>query len=372
MKRRVLLLGNIIGSYRSQYIIDYLSQRNYDFTFVYLSDQFLDSDGGMLQKFFSKVGGRVFGLIYLLFLPFATHVVMLPMNSKYDWILKLARVIGKKTIVDFYISQFVKNETNLKIDKIRGILSNNKKSLEYDYHMIENADELLFLNQSEAEFYMGKLDKLNSDINYRICPLVTPLRSKACLHGFKNKQGISNLCWWGKASQLHGIDTMLEAMCLLKERSFKFHLYLLEISRNRALSLEEKLQLLHLNDVASVRFDLSFSNGLEEFLLQRCDVALGSFGDTEMARTVLINKAVDSISMGIPMVTRETRAITEFGLDKGIIFVCEPDADAICNKILYLFEMGFHVENYQNKAVEVQKRMFSPQRFNSDLDLIFQ
>jgi hypothetical protein len=372
MKRRVLLLGSIIGSYRSQYIIDYLSQRNYDFTFVYLSDQFLDSDGSKLQKLFSKVGRRLFGLIYLLFLPFATHVFMLPMNSRYDGVFKLAKRLGKKTIMDFYSSRLTLAESNYKIDQKPPSEKNAANLRNYDINVITNANKLIFLNESEADFYLEKLSLTENNVTYHISPLATPMRSRARLPGFCQFNSQFNICWWGKASQLHGLNIMFEAINLLKKKGLKFHLYLLETEKKRAYFLEEQLRAHELQDFASVRYDLSFTNGLEEFLVNHCDIALGSFGNTDMAKTVLINKAVDSISMGIPMITRKTSAIAEHSLDKDILFVCEPEPVAICNTIFQLTERKFLVDTYQQNALKLHKEIFSPSRFYRDLNQIFQ
>jgi glycosyltransferase involved in cell wall biosynthesis len=369
LKHKILLLGNIEGSYRSQYIINYLSQKNYDLSFIYFGKW------GPIKKesFFSRLTSfllrKVLGVFYLLFLPGATHVLMLPLNERFDGIFKLAHLLGKKTIMDFYSSRDYGK--NLQIGQAPLSKKRITRLMKFDRNVILHADELIFLNRGDAEYYLQEIGFSGEEVSYKIIPLATPLRAKAKLNGFRTPSEGFTLCWWGKAAKVHGVDIMLEAVHLLKHRTDKFCLYLMDINPDRAKLLEEDLRRYDLQDVATVRWDLSFADGLEAFLVEHCDIALGSFGLSKLAKVGLSNKIVDAISMGIPMVTVNTAAIAEFELDKGLLSVCEPDPSDICDQVLQLMTRDFNIDAYQQAAMDAHKGMFSPERFYKHLDDLF-
>jgi len=371
-RNKVLLLGDIVGSYRSQYIINYLAQRNYQFKFVFLSNWSESTRKIDLKKFYYFLINKIYSLIYLFLLPSSTHIFMLPMNKNYGWIFKLAHKIGKKTITDFYISSYYAHKNNKKINEGKFSSNISAKLKRYDKNIIENADKLIFLSKSEAEFYINYLGFDTSDIQYNIIPLATPLRSKAILPGLRGINDFFSICWWGKASMLHGFGTILDALKILsKDKSIMIKFFLFEINRERASILEKIVFEKGIHEITTVRYDISFSSGLENFLVEHCDFALGSFGTTKQARTVLTNKVVDSISMGIPIITSPTKAISEFNLDNEIVFLAEPNGQNIQKKILQLIEGNLDIDKYQQSAMSFHKKNFSEQRFNQDLNHIF-
>lgn len=368
-KYKVLLLGNIEGSYRSQYIIDFLSQKNYELGYVYLGKWGPVINESLFSRIYSYIIRKSVAMIYLLFLPGATHVIMLPLNERFDGIFNIAHFLGKKTIMDFYSSRDYGK--NLQIGQEPLSKRRIAKLKKFDLNVIRYADELIFLNKADAEYYLQQLGLSGKEISYKIIPLATPFREKAKLRGFRNPRERFNLCWWGKAAKVHGVDVMLEAIRLLRDHSDNFHLYLMDIDPKRAKLLEENLQNYHLQDIATVRYDLLFSDGMESFLVEQCDIALGSFGLSKLAKIGLSNKIVDAMSMGIPMVTVNTQAIVEFGLDNEILTVCDSEPGNICEKLIQLMNNDFDVNHYQQKAMETHRRLFSPESFFESLnDLI--
>jgi glycosyltransferase involved in cell wall biosynthesis len=371
-KYKVLLIGTILGSYRAQYIIDYLAQRNYDFSFIYFGKWMSVAGQSFIAKIYSGLVNKAIGLFYLLVLPSATHVFLLPMNEKFGWVYNLAHKMGKKTIMDFYSSRYVKwVDDNLQLDQQQIPQSKVERLRRYERRVVQHTDELIFLNRSDAEYYLAGIGFSKGEIPYHVMPLASPSRQKASLKGFQPPRDFFNLVWWGKAAKVHGIDLILEAAQLLQKQSINFHLYLLDIDKKRAQLLEESILRHNLEAVATVRFDLSFATGLESFLVENCDIALGSFGLTNLATIGLSNKIVDAISMGIPMVTMNTHAIEEFGFNHGLLTLCEPHPASICESVLELIEGDFDVDAYQQTALETHQRMFSPERFQQDLDQLF-
>ena len=371
-KHKVLLIGTIFGSYRAQYLIDYLAHRNYDFSFYYFGKWMAVEGQSILTKLYTAVINKAIGLFYLLVLPSATHVFLLPMNEKFGWVYNLAHTFGKTTIMDFYSSRYGKwVDENLQInqDQLSPAKINRLKS--YERRVVQKTDELIFLNKSDAEYFLEGIGFSRDEIPYRIMPLATPIRPKAKLAGFQPPKAHFNLVWWGKAAKVHGIELILDAARLLQARSAKFHLYLLDTDPKRTQMLQKEIQRQNIGDAATARWDLSFADGLESFLVNHCDIALGSFGLNTLATIGLSNKIVDALSMGIPMVTMNTHAIKEFGLDDGLLTLCDPDPENICNAVLRLIQGDFDIEAYQQRAMETHQRLFSPARFHKDLDALF-
>ena len=372
-KYKVLLIGTILGSYRAQYIIDYFTQRNYEFSFFYMGKWMAVDHQSVFSRLYSAFINKIIGVLYLLVLPSATHVFLLPMNEKFGWVYNLARFFGKKTLFDFYSSRYVKwvDQENLQIDQEPLGKKRVEKLRKYERKVIQHTDELIFLNRGDAEFYLRHLGFSPGEIPYRIMPLATPSRSKAQLKGLKTQSRSINLCWWGKAAKVHGIDIILEAIWSLRTSPYRFHLYLMEIDRQRAHLLEEKIRDQGLSDVTTVRYDLSFATGLESFLVEHCDIALGSFGLNDLAKVGISNKIVDALSMGIPMITMNTDAIVEFNLDDDLLILCEPEPVKIFEAVIDLIKRDLDIDAYQALARDTHQRVFSPDRFHQDLDTLF-
>ncbi len=371
-KYKVLLIGTIMGSYRAQYLIDYLAQRNYEFSFIYIGKWMAVEGQSLASKIYSGLVNKAIGLLYLLVLPSATHVFLLPMNEKFGWVYNLARCLGKKTIMDFYSSRYVKwVDENLQLDQEAISQPKIERLKHYERRVVKHTDELIFLNTGDAEYYLGGIGFSPGEVPYRIMPLAAPHRPKAKLAGFRSTRDTINLVWWGKAAKVHGIDLILEAASQLKTQAIKFHLYLLDNDAHRAHLLQEQITTHNLEDVATARYDLSFATGLESFLVENCDIALGSFGLNRLATIGISNKIVDALSMGIPMVTMNTNAIHEFGLDDNLLTLCEPDPAMICEAVIKLAKGDIDFTAYQQRALDTHQRLFSPERFYRDLDLLF-
>lgn len=76
---------------------------------------------------------------------------------------------------------------------------------------------------------------------------------------------------------------------------------------------------------------------LAPFLSKNCALAIGNFGSSEKARTVLVNKLVDALSLGIPCLSMRTLATTElFQNDEGLLFA-DPDPADIARQIEEFF-----------------------------------
>jgi len=112
------------------------------------------------------------------------------------------------------------------------------------------------------------------------------------------QDGILRICWWGTFSEMHGLDNILEAMKLLKEK-VPFICNLFGVDNPFFNIYAEKFSQKNLIHVF-LRKDLKFfDDSLPIYLVENCDLAR-RFGNTDRARNAFPIKLVEALSMGIP------------------------------------------------------------------------
>lgn len=151
------------------------------------------------------------------------------------------------------------------------------------------------------------------------------------------KQGESfNVCWWGTYIPLHGLENLIKAFAYINNKKIK--LFLFGDSHEKAAPYLDLITKLDLNEKIIINNNYSFMNGkLAPFLSKNCALAIGNFGSSEKARTVLVNKLVDALSLGIPCLSMRTLATTElFQNDEGLLFA-DPDPADIARQIEEFF-----------------------------------
>jgi len=75
---------------------------------------------------------------------------------------------------------------------------------------------------------------------------------------------------------------------------------------------------------------------LDRFLATHCDIAFGNFGDSKKAKTVMVNKVVESASLGLPVISQKPSALAESFKDNQSIFFCESRPEQIAQKVIEL------------------------------------
>jgi glycosyltransferase involved in cell wall biosynthesis len=119
--------------------------------------------------------------------------------------------------------------------------------------------------------------------------------------------------------------------------------------------------------------DKNFADGsLETFLAERCDIALGTFGDTLRAGTVMVNKIIEAVSMGIPVLCRRTKALSEYFTDNVNIFFAERDPERIADKIIDLSSKKELMSEVGRNSAQVYTTYFSRKSFIGKISNILQ
>ena len=101
----------------------------------------------------------------------------------------------------------------------------------------------------------------------------------------------------------------------------------------------DQIRLQQLEEHVFLRKDLSFSdNSLPQYLVEKCDLALGIFGNTEKARSAVPNKLIEALSMKIPTLTMNSPALQEFFNPEIDFWVCQPSPESIAQSITKISE----------------------------------
>lgn len=193
------------------------------------------------------------------------------------------------------------------------------------------ADIVIFLNEAESAYYQKVAGINASSATDRIIPLCIDYKRELFQKEHQESE-FFNVCWWGTYIPLHGLENLIKAFSHV--RNDKAKLYIFGDSDEKAAPYVSLIETLGLSDRVIIRNDYSFSNGkLAPFLTENCDVAIGNFGSSDKAKTVLVNKLVDALSLGIPCLTMKTSATAELIADNEGLIIADPTPEGIACQI---------------------------------------
>lgn len=274
-------------------------------------------------------------------------------------IIGYCNLFKKKVIFDFYLSLY----DNFVLD--RKIVNENSK----ESFQLKNLDrwghtryKTIYLNHCEAKRYRS-LNNLNIDSNTLIIPLSISARPFAQLNYFKNGNNRTfNIIWWGTYIPLHGLHKIIEAFKILVSKGANVHLYILGNNIEKSKEFQQKIDNIeNLNKHITIYNDKTFSNGkLLPFLIAHCDLALGAFGDSDKAKSVILNKAIEAVAMKIPLLTQFSEAFQEYFDPQTTLFYCDNTAEKISEKIMKIMSIDYRgIENRIEKSYEIYQKDFS-------------
>lgn len=139
----------------------------------------------------------------------------------------------------------------------------------------------------------------------------------------------TKVLYFGTYIPLHGVDTIIHAAKLLKDKPVDFLLLGDGQTYSEQLRLTEELRL------KNVHFNKLFT--IEEIVSQseKSHILLGIFGATDKAKRVIPNKVFDALSMGRPVITGDSPAIRQFfNNGENIFLVPFSDPEALAEKIM--------------------------------------
>lgn len=365
-KSRVLLYGNInTKDYRAKTLIEILENLKYCVSLV--SPDFYRSREIKQALSVEKLMIVFCWLELFIKAAFADVIYLPPMNARFiksaTW---ASRIFRKKLIVEMYFSLYdtlVRDRETMKEGSKQAEAVKQK-----DILALTKADYIIHTSNSEID-YWEKLLNISID---RKKVFISPVCNVSTLvHQREFQQdGVLRICWWGTFIPLHGLDKILQAMKILQQQNLKFTCVLFGINNKFYTEYENKIKLAELEHHIFLRKDLSFADAsLPKYLVEKCDLALGIFGDTEKARNAVPNKLIEALSMKIPTLTMDAPALQEFFNPSIDFWVCHNSPEAIAESIT---KVAQNTANYVDWEKTQQKTLntFSTSQYQNILSKV--
>ena len=359
---KIYIYGKNRGVYRTKILINkLLDMKDVEISFIGFEEEF--------NKKWLNYLERIFLFFVSLFLTVRCDVILIPAMQHDTAIIKVAKVLNKKIIVDYYISYFDTFVYDRKVVNKKSLKA--KKLYRRDRNALLYADKCIFLNNAEKEYYCKVVDVESKKVNSIIVPLVINEKKYAQLNYFKRKTQIMNLCWTGSYIPLQGLDKLIEMMRYVKKNNLNCHLYIWGDKEEKATLYRELIKENELEKYITIHNEWGDVEKWEKFIIENCDVSMGIFGDSCKAKTVCANKVVDGVAFRTPVITAYSKGAEEFFKDnEGVYFTRNTPKDIydVVNK-LYLSKIEDISPGLQ-KSQEIYKRVFSEKAFKNNLNKI--
>lgn len=351
----IYFLGYLTGAYRSEgYIKSFLDNGIKHF--------YINNYHGKRRNLVKKIAD----IIMLV----NSDIIFIPPLQHTNKLVKLAIFLRKRYIVDFYISYYDSNVFDY--SKYQEGSKDAKKLKKLDINVLKNAELAIFLNESERDFYLERLELNREEINSTILPLYNPEKNTfSKLKFFKKERKIMKICWTGTYIPLHGLEKIIEAIAIFKDKygANKIELVLWGDSDKKALPYMKIAKKLNLEkDVIFMNQYWGDLDKWNEYMSGNCDVSLGVFGDSNKSQTVLPNKVLDGIALKTPVLTQNSKGLTEFKLNK-CIFTSDNSPLSIANKLNQIYNSKQNeIENNVNSAYQIYSDNFTYSSFNKRIE----
>lgn len=290
-------------------------------------------------------------------------VWLLPMSDKDLFFLLIARIAGKKVIVDYYSSR---EDVVIFNGSVNKSIVRSWSKLKYriiDGFRVLVATKIMFLTQVEKDITKKRFPFF-CEARGCVIPLVIPKIAPVLPESpATNRGGCLNIVWWGGISKLHRLDYMISEVNTLDE-STNAKLWVFDNSSKRIALFKTTYSKLSLDRVV-FRSDLTFDRGLWGWISQNADIILGIFGVTELARSVIPNKVIQGANFGKPIITRSSEAYGEEELSCKSLYLIEPTAGALARAIKKSTEPGYLV--MCNSCLNKVTNKYSVAKFEQNL-----
>ena len=348
MNTKIFIIGDSRGAYRNEYLMRILKDtKSYEITGTYEAEK-----GNHSSRLFKSVT-----LFKNLIRSDLVFVCSCKHNSS---VAKTAFLLKKKIITDFYLSFY--DTDVLDRHKVSSDSNDALKLLKIDQDALLRSSILLFLNKAEANYYTKLLNVNLEDLNYKIVPLCIPDKRKADLPYFHGRTETIRFCWCGTYIPLQGLDKIIEASKIAIEKGLNMKLTIWGDDAKKAQPYVKKVGELGIADYVDFINKWDSLESWQSYIISNCDVSMGIFGDSEKAKTVLANKVVDGVAFGTPVITAESKGVSEFFSDG--LFICKNDPNSIAEKMIEVSQLKKEeIMVSIKKAFNVYEQNFAPVLF---------
>lgn len=322
---RVYILGEARGTYRIQEFIKLLLDNRKRYKVYYDSLTYGNPVLRYLKSLFINP--------FVILCANVVYINTLNVDANILYELFWAKIFRKKILVDYYVSVYDTVVLDRGWFKETSFLAKLAMLCDKFFHFC--GTKLLYLTEDERDYYMRLAGCEKFAEKAEILPLGVERRPQVDC-SFVNSGGSElSVCWWGSYQPLHGMDKIIGAAKILSEKNIPVHFFLFGNDAKKGAEYKSKIDENGLSEICFISDDYTFSNGkLAPFLKTHCDVALGAFGDSSKARTVIINKALEACTMGCLVITGRSAGMERY-FDRGnsSIFICESTSEGIAETI---------------------------------------
>lgn len=367
MKKRIYLKNSVYGSYRAKALFDYFNSSS-EYSLDYNDPYYLSSPGkSILNRVFYKILRLLDSAYSLIKLSISDLVYISPMADLTIFEILVVKAFKKPVVGEFYISWYdtlINDRKTISPGTHKARLRLNK-----DREFVEICTHIIFLNASERSYYLKVLNKVESAEKSILIPLATERKEKASSPYANDQTSVFTACWWGTYIPLHGLEKIIEAASIVKESGLEFKFYLFGSSDEKSKPYQKQIVDLELDENVIIDNSKKFSDrSLEYFLIENCDLAFGNFGDSEKAKTVMVNKVVEAVSMGLPVLSQETAALKEYFRDgESISFCCSNPRD-IAEMLIELSKDKLKLMHIADQGYKLYLNRFTKEKYFEDLD----
>ncbi|MEM9283306.1 MAG: glycosyltransferase [Verrucomicrobiota bacterium] len=368
MKRRtretVVVLAAVTTAYRPGCVIKAVLDRQ-DIELVFLSTQSFSS----LPDIMARIARIFSGIVQVVCSD--TLFVMNHWGFLPRCLIAIAKVLGKRVIADYYISSYETAVVDRKV--VRPESREARKLKQGDSFAIKYSSPVIFLNESERDYYLEVAEVDRSCVKTEVIPLVCPARPQAMLPFINGKVDGPTFVWWGgHGNPIHGFERIAAATRIFLDKMPNARFGFFGTNNPFYETVRQKYKDIAENPNVIFSNEFNFQNGrLTEYLLNSADYAFGIFGGTRKAKTVLANKIVDAASFGIPCLTQESAGTREYFTSGTDLFYCDADPMEIAQMMSMLVKEPSLGKAIGHQARKLFEREFSPEQFEPKVATLF-
>jgi glycosyltransferase involved in cell wall biosynthesis len=182
-----------------------------------------------------------------------------------------------------------------------------------------------------------------------------------------NGGGFFEVFFYGSLLPLHGVDTILRAAYILKDKPIRFTI----IGGNKK----------GLHDFNKTRYNLELDNVIHKKwidyerlpeTISKADLCLGGpFGGTGQARRIITGKTFQFMAMGRPVIVGEIDTDYGFRDKKNCLLVSQKNEGELADAILWCFLNRDKLKDIGEKGYNLYKNNFSKDKIKESLQVIF-
>jgi glycosyltransferase involved in cell wall biosynthesis len=365
---KVLLYGDMHGAYRCENLIKVLLDSGYCVSHVH--PEFYLKRGVKqtpLTRLLNKVASKFQLIEFFSKAILADVIYIMPVNTRLIKRAILAtKWFGGKIIWEIYDTMSTHFEGEQKLKEV------NLQDIENEKIALLNSDYIIHISQTEIEYWQNEFGTTIDKNKIYIAPIFSESK---LTHSRKFMQDcILKICWWGSFLPAHGIDNVLKAIQILKQKDMPFSCNFFGAKGpgydKRFQEYENKIKEMGLEQIISLRSDLKFAdNSLPEYLVNNCDLALGMFGNISRSQTIIGNKVIESLMMGLPTLTMKSLALEEFFNSELDLWTCQPSPESIAEAIISIVNGTVYQVNWEQTRQKVSTT-FSVTRYREVLNQV--